>query len=207
MVNPRELSCPSCGAPLPLEAAHSATTCPFCGATAAPAPRVVERVVERIVVAHDPQAAAGGMACPRCARALEEVRSGARSALTCTRCGGVWVDKETADYLMRVSDPDFETAVRRAVGVVISVPLRERLATISCPICAQAARFVDLEGTGQGVDVCDPHGVWFDHNEMSLFVEKHQAARAGEVSDSDLDAAGIRQGFFSRLFRSVFASR
>lgn len=203
MTSPRELSCPKCGGPLPAAAAHSVTTCPFCGASAAPAPRVVERVVERIVVAHDPEAAAGGLRCPRCARGLEEIRSAAKVVLGCARCGGIWVDAETADYLGRVSDPDLETAVRRAFGVVVSLPPRVRGASVSCPVCEQATRYVELENTGQGVDVCDVHGTWFDRDELALFVEKHRVQRAGDVDADDLRAAGVGEGFFARIFRSL----
>lgn len=198
------LVCPACGAPSPAEAAHQPTTCRFCGATRVPVPREVERVVEKVVVVGGPGPEPEGPGCPRCSRALEAVRSGARGVSVCTRCGGVWVDKDTADYLARVSDPDLEVAVRRSVGVVISVAPAQRVATVFCPVCDQATRHVDLPNTGQGIDVCDAHGTWFDRDELTLFVEGARDARAGEISGDDLGSAGVPQaGFFSRVFRAL----
>lgn len=115
------------------------------------------------------------------------------------------MDKDTAEYLARVSDPDLETAVRRAFGVLVSLSPHARRASVSCPVCEQATRYVELDGTGQGVDVCDAHGTWFDRDELELYVEKHTAARAGEVSDEDRSAAGVPAGgFLARIFGSVF---
>ena len=101
-----------------------------------------------------------------------------------------------------MSDPDLETAVRRSVGVVLTLPPQTRRASVSCPICEQATRYVELENTGQGVDVCDAHGTWFDRDELSLYVEKHTAARAGDVSLDDVP--GASGGFFTRVFQSLF---
>ncbi len=161
-------------------------------------------MVERIIVARDPENAAKGLCCPRCARTLEEVRSATKAVLMCGKCGGVWVDRETADYLARVSDPDLETAVRRGVGVVVALPRHARTASISCPVCEDATRYVPIEGSGQGVDVCDAHGTWFDRDELSLFIEKEQERRTVELSDDDLVAAGLpgapTRGLFSRIF-------
>lgn len=206
MTTPQKLACPTCGAPLPADAEHRATTCPFCGAVAAPAPRVIERVVERIVVAQAEASSpsTGGPCCPRCARVLEDVRSGAKVVGVCTRCGGVWIDRETTDYLTRVSDPDLELAVRRAVGIITGPPMGTRQVALSCPVCADATRRVEIANTVNGVDVCDAHGTWFDRDELEMFVKSHVDARAGEIDGDDLRAAGVEGGFFSKVFRSLF---
>ncbi len=206
MTDQRPLVCARCGAPLPASAAHTVTTCTFCGASTTPAPRVVEHVTERVVVARDPEAAASGPRCPRCARSLEEIRSAAKTLLGCARCGGIWVDKDTADYLARVSDPDLDTAVRRAFGVLVSLSPGMRTASVSCPVCQQATRYVELEDTGQGVDVCDSHGTWFDRDELALFVEKRRAERAGDLDGDDLRRAGVPAGVVSRIVRALFGS-
>lgn len=164
------------------------------------------RVIERIVVAQPEPGprATDGSRCPRCARVLENVRSGTKAVSVCTRCGGVWVDKETTDYLVRVSDPDLELAVRRAVGVVTGPPAGTRQRAVSCPVCSSPARRVEIANTVNGVDVCDAHGTWFDRDELEMFVKSHADARAGDIDGDDLRAAGVNDGFFSKVFRAIF---
>ncbi len=194
-----ELACPKCGAPMPPEAIGRTTACRFCHATVVPAPRVVvERVVEHVVT-RDPDAPSGPR-CPRCSKVLLDVRSGAKVVSMCERCGGVWVDRETADYLSRVNDPDLETAVRRAVGVVVCIPPDVRQATVFCPVCNEQTARVDIPGSVNCMDRCAEHGIWFDRDELEMFVKSHTEARAGDVTPDDLP---LQEGFFARLFRSI----
>jgi len=204
MADRRAIACPKCGGPLDEDANANVTTCRFCGVAVAPAPREVERVVERIVVVPGQANAAGdanALRCPRCGHALEGVRSAAKTVDVCTRCGGVWVDAETSDYLARVSDPDLETAVRRAIGVVMSVPPNVRQMAVSCPVCGQATRRIEIPNTVNCIDRCEAHGTWFDRDELRMFVEAQRDARAGDVSEADIP---VEKGFFTRVFGSLF---
>jgi hypothetical protein len=108
------------------------------------------------------------------------------------------VDRETADYLSRVSDPDLEVAVRRAVGIVRSLGHAARQASVFCPVCGKQATRVDIPGTVNCLDRCDEHGAWFDRDELEMFMKSQFEERAGDVSADDLPVEG---GFFSRLFR------
>lgn len=188
---------------MPPEAAGQPMTCRFCHATVVPAPRVVvDRVIERVVehvVTRDPEAPSGPR-CPRCSRVLVDVRSGAKVVSICERCGGVWVDHGTAEHLSRVNDPDLELAVRRAVGIVVSVPPNVRQASVFCPVCEKQATRTEIAGTVNCIDRCDEHGVWFDRDELEMFVKSHTDARAGEVAADDVP---MQEGFFARLFRAV----
>lgn len=207
MSQARTLDCEKCGGPLPAEAATRPTTCPFCGAHAAPAPREVERIVERVVERVVTEAEAGRPRCPRCDRALEDVRSAARVVGVCGRCGGAWVDKDTAEHLARVDDHALALAVRRAVAIVVSIPLREKHATVACPVCRSQTRRVEIDGTVHVIDVCDEHGTWFDCDELTAFVEVYADRRAGEITDADREAAGISGGersFLSRVLGALF---
>lgn len=200
------LVCATCGGHLPVEAAGEATTCRFCGAAALPRPRATSD--DGALLDRRAEGAADALLCPRCHRAFEAVSEGAKSVSLCGKCGGVWVDVETAQYLSRVRDPDLETAVRRAVGVVVALPPRVRTSAVMCPVCGEAARRAEIEGTGHAVDVCTPHGTWFDHDELAMFVAHAREARAGDVSRGDLEAAGVpdeREGFFGRIFRALRA--
>jgi Zn-finger nucleic acid-binding protein len=195
------LTCPRCGAPLSPGADRNATVCSYCGATAMPPPKVV--AVERVmVIAPTGDSAQGALMCPRCALALRDVRSDESVLHGCTSCGGVWLDRAVVERLSRARDPDLERAAGRILGLMRPPPgLRDPL--ICCPVCAAPLRRTEIANSVSQIDVCDAHGTWFDRNEVVTFAEASAEARAGEVSEDDLRAAGVGGGFFSRLFGSL----
>jgi Zn-finger nucleic acid-binding protein len=168
-----------------------------------PAPRVVERVVERIVVASPPPTPEEArLRCPRCATGMPERRIGPGVAAGCRSCGGLWLDTAIVDRLRAARDEELESALRKPFGVVLVMgPTPNRTARISCPECAGPMRWVEIPDSPHGVDVCDAHGTWFDARELAAFLESEAAARAGEVTTDDLQSAGVG-GFFARLFRT-----
>jgi Zn-finger nucleic acid-binding protein len=198
------LTCPQCGALLPPGAERSATACAYCGATAVPPPAVVERVVERVVVVpKSGETAAGALSCPRCAVALQDVRSSHATLHGCTSCGGVWLDKAAVDHLSRERDADLEKAAGRMLGLMRQASF-DRNKVLSCPVCTGALRRSEIPGRVSSIDVCDTHGTWFDRGEVVMFAEASADTRAGEVTEDDLHAAGVGGGgFFSRLFGSL----
>lgn len=201
------LLCAQCGGPLPTDAARSVVTCPFCGVVSKPAPQIVERVVERIVVATPTDTAKGGLRCPRCADGLREVRVGKSVLAGCGYCGGIWLDTATVEHLRAVRDSDVEDAARRLVGVILRRVDRSPL--VSCPACAKAMQRVEVPGTLHSIDTCAAHGTWFDGMELPQFIAAFAEARAGEISDDDARAAGLpgstglEGGFFTDLFNAA----
>jgi Zn-finger nucleic acid-binding protein/DNA-directed RNA polymerase subunit RPC12/RpoP len=202
-----DLACSRCGAPLPPDAASTVATCAYCGATAVPSPRVVERVVERILVATAPLGADGERRCPRCAEELREARSGEKVVRGCPRCGGMWIDNATVEQLSNAHDAELEDVARRLVPFVAHSPRRSP--EIACPECHGSMRRSRLADTMHAIDVCDAHGTWFDRDELSTFVRAFAEQRAGEIDDEDLAAAGVPghargsdsgDGFFTNLF-------
>src|SRR4051812_37635373 len=113
------LLCAGCGAPLPEDAARAVTTCAFCGTASTPAPRVVERTVERIVVVAAPGATPGGLSCPRCAVPLAEARVNQTLLRGCERCGGIWLEPDAVERLRDARDTEVEDTARRLVGLVL----------------------------------------------------------------------------------------
>ena len=203
-----DLACARCGAVLPPGAAHAPVACPYCGATSVPPP--TERVVERVVVAVAPgETGPPRLRCPRCAEGLTERRVHSSVLAGCKRCGGLWLDAASVARLTRARDEELERAARRVNGVFVrtgAVP--NRMAAISCPVCAAPLRRVEIPDSMHSVDTCDAHGTWFDRDngdELQMFVTAFEAARAGEVTDEDLRHAGVAGGaggFFARLFRT-----
>jgi Zn-finger nucleic acid-binding protein len=181
-----QLACERCGAPLPAEAVRDVVVCTFCGGTAAPAPRVVEQVVERLVVV---EAKPGSeVACPRCGGALNEIR---RDVLrVCASCGGAWVDAATVERLTRERDDDLVHAARRGIGAFAPRD-RDKRPMLSCSFCGTALERRPLGELGDAYDVCRTHGAFFDHQELRKFVDAETERRAGTIDESDAKAAGL----------------
>jgi Zn-finger nucleic acid-binding protein len=212
MTEVQDLSCARCGATLPPSAARVATTCPFCGATAAPVPRVVERVVERIVVAAPPTAEDGGVRrCPRCAEALHAATAGKMVVESCRTCGGLWIDRDNLALLDKY-DREATALAHRMVGLgrMFGAQLPSKEAEIGCPTCAKPLRRVKIQYTETSVDICDEHGTWFDWDELKVFAHPPSEDPSRELTPEELEAAGLsgtsnaEGGFFSNLKRLFF---
>ncbi|MEO8877781.1 MAG: zf-TFIIB domain-containing protein [Polyangiaceae bacterium] len=206
------LLCAKCGGPLPVEGLSAAATCPFCGTVNAPPPRVIEKTVERIVVVArgddgSREGASRLLACPRCGSPMTVATSGETKIAGCANCGGIWLDPRAVDHARNVNDQDLLRVAFSIVGPFVPSKPDKDL-HISCPVCGVAAKRVSILGDACAVDICAQHGTWFDREELDQFVSAHSTARAGEVTEDDLRAAGVGGstekgdiGFFGAMFQ------
>lgn len=117
--------------------------------------------------------AAEGLACPDCRVGLEAVTSGAAVAHRCGRCRGVWLDPDAFQRLCQREErePGEEAAIvpSRAPAVDRRPPgQEERIRYRGCPRCRDVmsrANFAKVSGVV--IDVCRPHGAWFDRGELA----------------------------------------
>lgn len=191
------LLCSRCGAPLDARAASMAVTCTFCGTATAPSPKVIERVVERVVVVSAEREAegAGACACPRCARSMDAVAGGGEEALACPKCGGAWLTSAQLTALRSQRNDDLARAVRHVSGFFTR--LEPRRAVLSCPTCAGALRLEEIEGSVHLMHVCDAHGTFFERDALDTFIDLWTEQRAGEIDEEVLESMGVsRKGFF-----------
>ncbi|MEZ4389601.1 MAG: zf-TFIIB domain-containing protein [Polyangiales bacterium] len=189
--------CAQCGASLPAHAASVAATCTFCGTTSAPRPRVVERVVERVVVvAAEPAPAESSLpACPRCAKAMSQVRGGGVEVLACGKCGGALLTPEQLLALQRERNDELARAVQ-LVSLVYG-RLEPRSAVLSCPTCQGPLRLEEIEGSVHLIHVCDAHGTFFEQSALDTYIDLWSERRVGEIDDETLESMGVRRkGFF-----------
>jgi ribosomal protein L37AE/L43A len=185
------LLCARCGGPLPRAAANEVVTCSFCGTSAAPGPRVVEKIIERVQIVEVEARAEKHLPCPRCGGALHEpgtLRGG--SLWVCRPCGGAWVDPATLERLTRERDDDFVDFMRRSIGL-FQPPGRDRRARLTCPFCQSTMVRKAIGETADDYDVCEQHGVFFDFGELRAFVDHETARRVGTIDDTDLSRAGL----------------
>jgi len=192
-----ELRCPSCRAPLPESAARGAATCPFCGAASAPAaPKVVERVVERVVVVAQPgsagatSAGARAMPCPRCAQSLFEGRAGDVAVHGCGACGGIWLDNEGSRRITERRDARIVELAERASRHATAKP-ETHASGIPCPVCASAMTRVRARRAAIELDVCAAHGTWFDDHELALVARAYAQPLPGRGIPSEAELQRI----------------
>lgn len=90
--------------------------------------------------------------CPRCH--VELIDAGAVRA--CTSCNGQWATHEVLmEMALTMSHPN------RPRMQFVDHPRKE---TLACPSCGKAMGTWKLHKVE--IDRCEPHGVWFDRNEL-----------------------------------------
>ncbi len=166
------LHCPACGA----LAAAGDTVCRYCQAHLLT--RFCPSCLHRNAAAAQHCAACGdlltpeavatpaaALACPRCRTTpLGEQRYRGQPIARCPRCGGLFVDHRVLHELLRQWT---EPAALASTASTPPRPAREpRVAYLACPLCAERMQR-RAAGGGVIVDVCPPHGVWFDADEFA----------------------------------------
>jgi Zn-finger nucleic acid-binding protein len=143
------VACPSCFAMI----FEGSTFCPHCGARA------------------DRKTGAGaGIDCPHCKVELATVAVGKALLSECSKCEGLWVDKISFEQIC--ADREQQSAVLTNVQAHpipnASLPVRY----IKCPKCTEIMNRVNFaHSSGVIIDMCRPHGVWFDAEELQRLCE------------------------------------
>ena len=128
--------------------------------------------------------------CVRCNRKL--TASGSHGALACRTCAGEFCRRETFDALVKgaVGTSGGGAYVRPALS--ISEPVRY----VRCPVCRDLMSRRNFgESSGVVVDICTPHGVWFDRGELSQVLS---FCTSGNLARAVADAAA-RDGTCRRM--------
>lgn len=115
---------------------------------------------------------------------------------TCDPCGGVYIDHGTIEQILR-ERPDRVDALLAALPRTETGVDTRSIAT--CPTCGLAMeKRMASGGSGVIMDVCKPHGVFFDPGELHrvvAFVQREareRAERAPRGAPFPKDAGGLR---------------
>jgi Zn-finger nucleic acid-binding protein len=193
------LNCPSCGALVSKDATQcqychallrtvacpqcmgmmfaGTKFCPYCGARA-------EAVAQGTITKR---------ACPRCQAPLQDVKVANTPLEECTRCGGLWVDVSSFDHIC--SDTEAQTA---ATGLQLPPPTAVETAVryLKCPQCNALMNRMNYAGrSGIVINICRPHGIWLDRDEMRLIIEFIRAGgldKARKLETDELETARKR---------------
>lgn len=188
------LNCPMCGAP----ASADSSRCEHCGARLATVacPRCFGLVFEgakfcshcgspvnRIELAETKP-----LPCPRCRTKMASVLVGPSKVQECPKCEGLWVDNATFEEIC--TNTEKQAAV---LAIAVTVPREsidiEKVCYLPCPSCRKLMNRVNFSRCSNVVvDICKPHGTWFDRDELRKVVEFIRAggiekARALDVED------------------------
>jgi Zn-finger nucleic acid-binding protein len=116
-------------------------------------------------------------ACPRCAARLDERLD---HQLTCSRCGGLWLDDSAFQTAVFAMAPDLD------LGEPIRFATRATIAPLPCPLCAKRMRPIRFSGVA--LDRCDEDGaIWLDADELRRMTENVglEYARRERIRRSD----------------------
>lgn len=118
--------------------------------------------------------AGGRFTCPDCRLELPVVSSGHVVARRCPRCRGVWLDPDSFHRLCEdeSSSPTEDTAIVSSRGPAPAEhrtpPPEDRVRYRACPACGDTmSRSNFAKVSGVVIDLCRPHGAWFDKGELS----------------------------------------
>jgi Zn-finger nucleic acid-binding protein len=126
-------------------------------------------------------------ACPRCRVNTKEVTLGQSTLRECPVCEGLWVDTVALHQI--TTDRERQTSILGdAANIIPDARLApERVRYVPCPVCKQLMHRVNFAKCSNViVDVCKPHGTWFDKDELHRIVKFINAggmdvARAKEI--------------------------
>lgn len=96
----------------------------------------------------------GRMSAARCPRCATPTLVPGHEVHVCTGCGGVWLDAERARRLLAPLGADLQQS---------AAPWT---APAGCPVCGHGMYICLTRLAGVELDVCGPHGVWFDRLEL-----------------------------------------
>ena len=129
--------------------------------------------------------------CPRCKVNTKEVTLGTSTLRECPACEGLWVDTVALHQITTDRERQV-TILGNAADIGPATQLApERVRYIPCPVCKQLMHRVNFAKCSNViVDVCKPHGTWFDKDELHRIVKFIGAggmdvARAREMEQLD----------------------
>ena len=199
------ITCPCCGGPCSSGARAcphcdvelASVRCPHCFALHFPGSRFCARCGRELEL--EPLLDATDAPCPRCGKPLRVAQPGAGSLTDeldglavlheCVACGGVFLDNASLRRVL--SRPGRQASTTGAPSLhgtpAISGAMPDPVRYLNCPLCNELMNRVNFgRRSGVIVDVCAPHGTWFDAGELTSAIEF--AAGGGLQESTHLDA-------------------
>lgn len=190
------LHCPNCGAHVAEDSVHCAycravlaiTACPscfgavfksmkFCPHCGAAVARTEVRSEQKLV-------------CPRCEKPLAQADIAGTRIHECGQCGGLWLDAGSFQKICADREKQEKAIVYPSAGKPADLPSAQPLRRfyVPCPECGELMNQKNFAGcSGIVVDVCKPHGIWFDRQELQKIVNFIQDGGLHKAREKELD--------------------
>jgi len=194
-----------CGAP----ASSEATCCEHCGARLATVACpscfgmifVGAKFCSHCGARADRTEAEGAVSqpCPRCRAKMNGVVIGGVNLRECPRCEGIWAEASSLEQIC--ADREKQAAV---LGMANPIPetsdgsIEQKIRYLPCPACNKLMNRVNFAHCSHViVDVCNPHGTWFDKDELRRIVEfirsgGLETARTREIADLEAERRRLK---------------
>ena len=106
----------------------------------------------------------------------------------CDKCAGLWLDAETFERIC--ADRESQAAV---LGGLLGPRAKLKLDTspryVPCPRCGELMNRLNFARySGVIIDICKPHGLWFDRDELRRIVEFILSGGLTRVRDREREA-------------------
>ncbi len=188
-----KIVCPGCGAPLPPEAAARAVECAQCHLTSAPV-----SVVTAAPNAPNAPSTRAVPLCPRCHTALAAKAVHGVTLQGCGGCGGIFLDNDGSVYVTQRADADLTALADRVSSHGAGRPLDEAATELPCPACGSAMSRARISGIA--LDVCAPHGTWFDCGELHGVIDAYDQSKKKRAAPeaSEVQMAQLREQAWAR---------
>jgi Zn-finger nucleic acid-binding protein/RNA polymerase subunit RPABC4/transcription elongation factor Spt4 len=216
------LICPQCGAAVSQDSTQCAhchavlqtVACPNCMGMMFVGTKFCPHCGTRAVAVE--QGAGSARPCPRCHVALADVQVAKTPLEECTRCGGLWIDVSSFEFIC--SNAEARQAAT-GLAIVAPAPIDPKVIYLKCPQCQGLMNRMNYASrSGIIINVCRAHGVWLDRDEMRQIVqfissggldharqkemEELQEARRAETAPIDDFESGVLTP--GGLFRNSF---
>jgi Zn-finger nucleic acid-binding protein len=118
---------------------------------------------------------------------MNGVKVGKTSLLECGRCEGIWVDVETLNQIS--ADREKQAFVASApAGRDEPLQLERNIRYVPCPVCHELMNRDQFAHCSHViVDVCKPHGTWFDKDELRRAVQFIRAGGLEKARSQELE--------------------
>lgn len=126
--------------------------------------------------------------CPRCKTTLADVEIANTPLEECTHCGGLWISVASFDRICSNAE-----AREAASGLQLPPPVEidPLVHYLNCPQCNKLMNRMNYASrSGIIMDVCRPHGIWLDRDEIRRIVEYIQSGgleRARRAEKEELE--------------------
>lgn len=195
-ISRKALQCPNCGANIAencvscdyCHAVLTITACPSCYSAVFKGMKFCPRcgaAVERIEVNRDQK-----RSCPRCEKILTTADIAGTIIHECSGCGGLWLDDASFQKLCEDKEKQVKVIVYPTPAEKFETKpvLKSKRFYIPCPDCGELMNQKNFAGcSGVVVDLCKPHGIWFDRQELQKIVSFIQEGGLHKAREKELE--------------------